>query len=153
MTSSESDQTSGRVPDATSDQTAHGTPEGESTDATEAFPHQVPDQPIVVVSNTRYGSTTDYAAEFARRVGALLIGGDEGPGSYSPDELDEVLAQRPEAPVIVFTPNYAGTFGGANVMKSVARATPERKMALAVIGMTILEEVREKDPALSLIHI
>lgn len=106
-----------------------------------------PVQPIIVVSNTRYGSTTDYAAEFARRTGGMLVGGEKGESSHSTDELDSVLAERPDAPLIVFTPNYAGTFGGANLMKAVARKNPDRKMALAVIGMTLLEEVREKDPA------
>lgn len=106
-----------------------------------------PVQPIVVVANTRYGSTKDYATEFARRTGGRLIGGDGGASTQMTDELDSVLAQRPDAPVIVFTPNYAGTFGGANLMKTIARATPERHMALAVIGMTLLDEVREKDPA------
>lgn len=105
------------------------------------------DQPIVVVSNTRYGSTADYAAEFARRTNGLLIGGESGPSSVSEEELDAVLAERPDAPLVVFTPNYAGTFGGANVMKTAARAYPGRRMALAVVGMTILEEVRVKDPA------
>lgn len=106
-----------------------------------------PVQPIIVVSNTRYGSTTDYAVEFARRTGGMLVGGEKGESSHSTDELDSVLAERPDAPLIVFTPNYAGTFGGANLMKAVARKNPDRKMALAVIGMTLLEEVREKDPA------
>lgn len=106
-----------------------------------------PVQPIIVVSNTRYGSTTDYAAEFARRTGGMLVGGEHGESSHSTDELDSVLAERPDAPLVVFTPNYAGTFGGANLMKTAARAYPDRKMALAVIGMTLLEEVREKDPA------
>lgn len=106
-----------------------------------------PVQPIIVVSNTRYGSTTDYAAEFARRTGGMLVGGEKGESSHSTDELDSVLAERPDAPLIVFTPNYAGTFGGANLMKAAARKNPDRKMALAVIGMTLLEEVREKDPA------
>lgn len=106
-----------------------------------------PVQPIIVVSNTRYGSTTDYAVEFARRTGGMLVGGEKGESSHSTDELDSVLAERPDAPLIVFTPNYAGTFGGANLMKAAARKNPDRKMALAVIGMTLLEEVREKDPA------
>lgn len=106
-----------------------------------------PVQPIVVVSNTRYGSTAEYAAEFARRTGGLLLGGQDGSKSHPAEELDEALEQRPDAPLVIFTPNYAGTFGGANVMKTVARTYPERKMALAVVGMTILEEVRAKDPA------
>ncbi|MFD8878608.1 hypothetical protein [Corynebacterium xerosis] len=106
-----------------------------------------PVQPIVVVSNTRYGSTAEYAAEFARRTGGLLLGGQDGSKSHPAEELDEALEQRPDAPLVIFTPNYAGTFGGANVMKTAARAYPDRKMALAVIGMTLLEEVREKDPA------
>ncbi|MFC3850042.1 hypothetical protein ACFORJ_07665 [Corynebacterium hansenii] len=104
-------------------------------------------QPIVVVSNTRYGSTTEYAEEFARRTGGMLVGGGKADSPYADDELDSMLADRPDAPLIVFTPNYAGTFGGANLMKAAARKNPDRKMALAVIGMTLLDEVREKDPA------
>lgn len=111
------------------------------------MPDTTPETPIVAVSNTRYGSTTEYAAEFARRTGGLLVGGEPGDSAHATDELDSLLAERPDAPLVIFTPNYAGTFGGANLMKTAARAYPDRKMALAVIGMTLLDEVREKDPA------
>ena len=103
--------------------------------------------PIVVVSDTHYGTTTDYATEFARLTGGFLVEGESGKSPQLTDELGTALSTRPTAPVVVFTPNYAGSFGGANLIKTVARANPDRKLALAVIGMTLLEEAREKDPA------
>ncbi|MFV8380597.1 hypothetical protein HW450_02920 [Corynebacterium hindlerae] len=84
---------------------------------------------LIVAYNSHYGSTQQYAEEFARRHGVVA----EPLSDVTPGEI-----------MVVFSPNYAGTCEGVKWLQH--QDLSGAKVALAVVGMTLTEEVRTKDP-------
>lgn len=89
---------------------------------------------VLVAFNTTYGSTERYAREFARRHGVAAVLLDAATAAD--------LAEATQ--VVVFSPNYAGQVTGAKWL--LDQDLSGKKAALAVVGMTLTEEVRAKDP-------
>lgn len=86
---------------------------------------------LLVAFNTTYGSTERYAQEFARRHGTEAI-------ALETANLGDADT------IVVFSPNYAGQVAGAKWL--VGHDLSGKRAALAVVGMTLSEEVRAKDP-------
>ncbi|MEJ5927511.1 flavodoxin domain-containing protein [Corynebacterium sp. H128] len=84
---------------------------------------------LVVAYNTHYGSTKQYAEEFARRHQTIAV------------PLDQATVADH---TVVFSPNYAGQCAGAKWLLN--QDLSGMQAALAVVGMTLSEEVRVKDP-------
>lgn len=86
---------------------------------------------VLVTYNSTYGSTESYAREFARRHGVT---------ASALESADLAHAET----VVVFSPNYAGQVAGAKWL--LDHDLTGKRVALAVVGMTLSEEVRAKDP-------
>lgn len=84
---------------------------------------------LLVAYNSQYGSTRRYAEEFARRHGVVAV------------PLEEAA---PADTTVVFSPNYAGQVAGAKWL--LEQELAGKRAALAIVGMTLSEEVRAKDP-------
>lgn len=86
---------------------------------------------LLVTYNTNYGSTERYARECARRHGTEAV------------PLEDAQVEGAEK-IVVFSPNYAGQVAGAKWL--MGHDVAGKKVALAIVGMTLSEEVRAKDP-------
>lgn len=86
---------------------------------------------LLVIYNSTYGSTERYAKEFARRHDAQV------------SELGDVTLADDVTELVVFSPNYAGQSAGAKWL--AGQDLTGKRAALAVVGMTLVEEAREKD--------
>lgn len=92
----------------------------------------------IVAYHTFYGSSREYAEEFARRLGVV---------AYSLDDAPEAIIQASEeTPLVIFAANHAGTSHGAKFLVEHAAELAGRRQALATVGMTLSDEVRASDP-------
>lgn len=92
---------------------------------------------VIVAYQSFYGSSREYAEEFARRHGVQALTLDDAP---------QALLDAPEdTPLVVFAANHAGMSAGAKFLSEHAAELAGRRRALATVGMTLLAEAREKD--------
>ncbi|MEJ5997181.1 flavodoxin domain-containing protein [Corynebacterium sp. H130] len=86
---------------------------------------------LAVLYNSTYGSTERYAREFAQRHGVQA------------QELAQVDLAPEVTDIVVFSPNYAGQVSGAKWLAGQELAG--KRSALAIVGMTLIDEARAKD--------
>lgn len=91
-----------------------------------------------VIFDSFYGSTQQYAQELADRTGARVIELDVVENQA---ELDRLNAE--DSPLVVLTPVHGPQIRGAAFVASHGFA--HRPVAVAAVGMTILEDARKKD--------
>lgn len=88
----------------------------------------------IVLYESVYGSTKQYAEALAERLGATA---QEIPEDFS------LISAAPTAPLIVLSPNYATQVKGAEFIANTDLG--DRPIAICTVGMTLAEEAREKD--------
>ena len=91
-----------------------------------------------VIFDTFYGATHQYARELAERTGARLLELDMA-GNQA--ELDRLHAER--APLVVLSPVHGPQIRGAAFVAE--HGFSHRPVAVAAVGMTLLEDARKKD--------
>ncbi|AKK02751.1 flavodoxin domain-containing protein [Corynebacterium epidermidicanis] len=92
---------------------------------------------VVVAFHSFYGSSKEYAEEFARR---------HNVSAHPLDDAPEALIADPQSPLVIFAANHAGMNAGAKFFSEHLTELDGRRLALATVGMTLLDDVRASDP-------
>ncbi|MBZ8176957.1 hypothetical protein GP475_04260 [Corynebacterium poyangense] len=92
----------------------------------------------LVLHHSWYGSTRDYAAEFARRIDAEVL-----PLSHLHPQQ---LTQRSDgSPIVIFSAIHGPTMPAIDFVRRHPELVTLRPVAIACVGMTLLTEARQKD--------
>lgn len=93
--------------------------------------------------DTFYGSTREYAEALGERLGVEPVGFGDGPVDVPP---------APAAPLVVLSPIHGPNHPGVKFVKGLDQSVVDtRPIALATVGMTLIDEAIANDPASALL--